>query len=116
MFFIRAVFWLSLVVAFIPVNPSDLADDQKPVSPLETVGLAQSVVSDVAGFCTRNQGTCETGGHLFSQMGIKAREGARIAYNWLDQRYGPQAQTADNRDGGEDKNTDPVETGAVKLD
>ena len=116
MFFIRAVFWLSLVVAFIPVNPSDLGGDQKPVSPLETVGLAQSVVEDVAAFCTRNQGTCETGGQLFSQMGIKAREGARIAYTWLDKRYGPQTQTADNKDAGDGKATDPVETGAVKLD
>ena len=112
MFFIRAVFWLSLVVAFIPVNPSDLAGDQKPVSPLETVGLAQSVVEDVAAFCTRNQGTCETGGQLFSQMGIKAREGARIAYTWLDKRYGPQTEG----DAGDGESTDPVETGAVKLD
>ena len=104
------------MVAFIPVNPSDLGGDQKPVSPLETVGLAQSVVEDVAAFCTRNQGTCETGGQLFSQMGIKAREGARIAYTWLDKRYGPQTQTADNKDAGDGKATDPVETGAVKLD
>lgn len=110
MFLIRAVFWLSLVVAFIPVNPSDLSANQDPVSPLETVGLAQSVVEDVAGFCSRNQGTCETGGQLFSQMGVKAREGARIAYTWLDKRYGPQAQTAS----GEAENVDNVETGAVE--
>lgn len=120
MFFIRAVFWLSVVVAFIPVNPSDLNEDQRAVSALETVGLAQSVVEDVAAFCTRNQGTCETGGQLFSQMGIKAREGARIAYGWLDKRYGPDAQTnaqanAQAADQG-NESTDPVETGAVRLD
>lgn len=116
MFFIRAVFWLSLVVAFIPVNPSDLKEDQRPVSALETVGLAQSVVEDVAAFCTRNMGTCETGGQLVSQMGIKAREGARIAYTWLDKRYGPETQALAATDAVEGESTDPVETGAVKLD
>ena len=116
MFLIRAAFWLSLVIAFIPVSPSDLNEDQRPVSPLETVGLAQSVVEDVAAFCTRNTGTCETGGQLFSQMGVKAREGARIAYTWLDKRYGAETQAPAGTDAIKGESTDPVETGAVKLD
>lgn len=116
MFFIRALFWLSVVIVFIPVNPSDLSEDQQPVSALETVGLAQSVVEDVASFCMRNQGTCETGSQLFSQMGIKAREGARIAYTWLDKHYGPETQAIAGKDDGRSQSTDPVETGAVRLD
>lgn len=88
MFFIRAVFWIALIVAFIPVNPSDLREDQRSVSTAETVGLAQSVFSDIRNFCERNANACETGGELISQMGIKAKEGARIAYQWLDQNYG----------------------------
>lgn len=88
MFFIRAAFWLALVVAFIPVRETDLAEGQKPVSTAETVGLAQTVVTDIGSFCVRNPSTCETGGTLLSQMGLKAREGARLAYTWLDKRYG----------------------------
>ena len=84
MFFIKAAFWLSLVVAFIPVDPAYLAPDQRNVTPMETVGVAQSLVKDLSGFCQRNSQACETGGVIISQMGLKAREGARIVYTYLD--------------------------------
>jgi len=90
MFLIRACFWLALVIAFIPANPADMEPGQRSVSTMETVGLAQSVASDIGSFCQRNSETCETGGILISQMGKKAREGARIAYTWLDERYGKE--------------------------
>lgn len=84
MFFIKAAFWLSLVVAFIPVDPAHLAPNQRNITPIETVGVAQSLVKDLSGFCERNQQSCETGGVILSQMGLKAREGARIVYTYLD--------------------------------
>ena len=104
MFLIRAAFWLTLVIAFIPVKSADLGEGQRAVSTMETVSLAQSVVSDIGSFCSRNTQTCETGGVLLSQMGLKAREGAKMAYTWLDQRV------------GEDKEPDaidPVSTSSV---
>ena len=110
MFLLRTAFWLGLVIAFIPVNPEDLKEGQRPVSPLETIGLAKTVVSDVASFCERNTQSCETGGQLFSQIGVKAREGARIAYTWLDERYG---EDAESKTAGKNA-VDPVSTGAVK--
>ncbi|MEZ5799200.1 MAG: hypothetical protein R3D29_00150 [Nitratireductor sp.] len=33
----RTIFWLGLVIAFIPVNPADLKEGQRPVSPFETL-------------------------------------------------------------------------------
>ena len=53
MFVIRAIFWVSIVVALIPVNPADLKEGQRPVSTLETIGAAQTLVSDLGGFCGR---------------------------------------------------------------
>jgi hypothetical protein len=98
MFFIRAGFWLALVIALIPVNPADLEPGQRSISTLETVGLAKSVANDITGFCIRNEETCATGSVLISQMGAKAREGARLAYTWLDERYGKENQPADSID------------------
>ena len=97
MFFIKTAFWLGLVIALIPIGSDDLPTGERAVSTVETVGLAKSVVSDVASFCERNKETCETGSLLISQMGAKAREGARVAYSWLDERYGPQTQLAGER-------------------
>jgi hypothetical protein len=94
MFIIRAAFWLTLVVAFVPVRDADLGEGQRAVSTMETVNLAQSVVTDVSSFCARNQQTCETGGVLFSQMGLKAREGAKLAYQWLDKQVGEKGEKA----------------------
>lgn len=123
MFFIfRTAFWLALVIALIPVRQSDLGDGQRAVSAVEVLGLAGSVASDVVSFCDRNGETCETSRMLFSQMGTKAREGARIAYSWLDDRFGPEQtlpnhSTVSGEEGLESEGVstkiDRVETGAI---
>jgi len=110
MFFVRTAFWLGLVIALIPVRADDLPEGERPVSTLETVGLAKSVVGDVATFCNRNEQTCDTGSLLISQMGLKAREGARIAYVWLDEQFGAESADA----ASDDAALDPVETGSLK--
>ena len=108
MFLLRVAFWLALVVAFIPVRESDLGEGQRAISTMETVNLAQSVVSDIGTFCSRNAQTCETGGILLSQMGLKAREGAKLAYTWLDKHVGKDPLVAQTG------NVDPVETSSVQ--
>lgn len=85
MFLIRTAFWLALVVAFIPVNPADLGDDQRPVSTQETIGAVQALVADLAGFCQRNGSACDTGREVFSQFGAKARAGLRYASAYFDE-------------------------------
>ncbi len=106
MFLIRAAFWLNLVIAIIPVRQVDLEEGQRPVTTMETVGLAQSVANDISSFCDRNEETCTTGKVLISQMGAKAREGARIVYVWLDERYGNNE--------GIDGISDQMSTGSIR--
>ena len=86
MLLVRAAFWLTLVVAFIPVNPEDLKDGQRVVSTGETIVAAQAVFADLTGFCGRNPLTCNTGKELFSQLGAKATVGARHVYLYLEAR------------------------------
>ncbi len=99
MFFIRAVFWLTLVIAFIPVSPEDLTEGQRSVSTGETLEAARTVVSDLSGFCERNPATCGTGREIFSQLGAKAKTGARFVYSYLDSK--------------QERDTDAVQTGSV---
>lgn len=107
MFLIKSAFWLTVAIAFIPVSNDQLIEGQRNITTAETISLAQSVISDASSFCDRNPGPCETGGMIASQLGVKAREGARIAYAYLDENYGNQNQFAKLPD------TDLVNTGSV---
>lgn len=41
-------------------------------------------MSDIGGFCGRNPQACETGGDALTAIGSRARDGARIVYEFLD--------------------------------
>jgi hypothetical protein len=95
MFLIRAVFWLTLLVAFIPVNPADLKEGQRAVSTGETIVAAQALLADLSGFCERNQEACGTGKELFSQLGAKALTGARHVIQYLEENADKEAPAPD---------------------
>jgi len=105
MFLVRMAFWLSIVVALIPVNPGDLSAGQRPVTTYETLGAAQAVVSDLAGFCERNANACATGREVFAQFGAKARTGLRYVSAWVE-KDGEAAET----------DPDTLATGAVPAE
>ena len=88
MFIIRTLFWLSLVIAFIPVSRDELGDNQRIVSTQETISVVQSTYRDLTQFCARNPQTCGTGKELFSQFGVKAKNGAQLVYSYLDDQFG----------------------------
>jgi hypothetical protein len=80
-FLLRTAFWLAIVIALIPVNPADLRDGQRPVSTLETVSIARTVIADLAGFCDRNPQACNSGRELLAQFGAKAKTGWSFVSN-----------------------------------
>ncbi|HSO48246.1 MAG TPA: DUF5330 domain-containing protein [Rhizobiaceae bacterium] len=92
MFLIRAVFWLTLVIAFIPANPEDLDEGQRAVSTGETMVAAQALLADLAQFCERNEEACVTGKELFAQFGAKAKAGAHGLFDYLGEQQA--AETA----------------------
>jgi hypothetical protein len=91
MFLLRATFWLALVIAFIPVNPEDLEEGQRPVTTGETFVAAQALLADLSGFCDRNPNACGTGRELFAQMGAKARTGLRHVSVFLEEQQPAEA-------------------------
>lgn len=105
MFLIRTAFWLAIVVALIPVNPSDLKDGQRPVSTLETLSAAQAFIRDLSGFCERNGTACQTGREVVAQFGAKARTGLHYVSAYLEDKSGPEKTAS--------APTDAVKTGAI---
>lgn len=110
MFLIRTLFWLSLVIAFIPVSEDELGDDQRIVSTQETISVVQSTYRDLSQFCGRNPQTCGTGKELFSQFGVKAKNGAQLVYSYLDEQFGTAAKDATP---GEILQPDGLSTGSI---
>ena len=104
---LRTIFWLALVIAFIPVNEADLKADQRHVSTHETLGAAATLMRDVTGFCARNPATCDTGRELASQFGAKAKTGITFAKTQLDRHLGEDGGL------GEVDETDQTLTGSV---
>lgn len=89
-FLIKSAFWLSLVLLIIPLGGNDPVDGQQAVGPVQTFMAAQAVISDMADLCERRPDACEVGRAAFNTIGVRAREGARLAYGMLDEQFAPE--------------------------
>lgn len=87
-FLIRMGFWFSLVLLVLPFDTGESSDGAPSVSPVQALFAAREAVGDVAGICERKPEVCETGKSALHTIGVRAREGARIAYELLDERFG----------------------------
>ena len=83
-FLIRTIFWFSLVLLVLPLSPQDSDGNSEAVGAFEAINAAREAVGDLSGMCERRPEVCETGRAAFHSIGIRAREGARIAYEFLD--------------------------------
>ena len=55
---------------------------------VEALLAVKDTVNDLGNFCERNSDTCETGKTFLGSLGERARDGARIAYEYLDRTFG----------------------------
>ena len=85
-FLLRTAFWLTLVLVLIPLGSSKDEGETTKVDPIAAYSAASAAVSDIGGFCSRNPQACETGGDAIAMIGARARDGARIVYEFLDTR------------------------------
>lgn len=83
-FLLRTAFWLTLVLVLIPLGSEQENTTVEKVDPVSAFLAAQATVSDIGGFCGRNPQACETGGNALTAIGSRARDGARIVYEFLD--------------------------------
>lgn len=80
-FLIKVTFWLGLVLVLIPYNDGSAGEN---VGPLQVLHTAGEVARDFSGLCERKPDTCQSGKAILRTIGVRAREGARIAYEALD--------------------------------
>lgn len=83
-FLLRTAFWLTLVLVLIPLGSGKDEGETTKVDPIAAYTAASAAVSDISGFCSRNPQACETGGDAIAMIGARARDGARIVYEFLD--------------------------------
>ncbi|MFN3764519.1 MAG: DUF5330 domain-containing protein [Aliihoeflea sp.] len=86
-FLFKSAFWLSIALLFIPLAPSSETGEPQ-VGAMDAFFAAREAISDVTGICERKPEACEVGGALVGSMGVRAREGARLAYEALDGQFG----------------------------
>ena len=88
MFFIRTVFWVSLIVLILPIDKSKTdAAVAQTVSTAGAIEIASGAISDLASFCGRNPEVCEKGRDFANAFGVKAVHASGLLYKFLDEQF-----------------------------
>lgn len=111
-FLIRTAFWFSMVLVMLPIFDQDATNrlaNEKGVELTDALGAAAGVISYATDLCAEKPDVCVKGAETFSTLGSRAREGARVAYSYLDTQFADEAEA---------RKADAVLTGtlAVKAD
>jgi hypothetical protein len=109
-FLIKGTFWFSLVLVLLPfLNAESSATLEKgPTVQLgDTFSAASEAIGYVTAICLEKPDVCEKGSETFVALGHRAREGARIAYQFLDTQFAEE---------GADVAKDIAKTGPAKKD
>lgn len=118
-FLIRMAFWFSLVLLALPLDPAG-GDGSPGVNPIQAFFAAREAVDDLSGICERKPDVCEVGKAAMQTIGVRAKEGARIAIDMLEEQgtTGPADEVGaliavDGASGTEP--TDSAATGSVTV-
>lgn len=89
-FLIKGTFWFSLVLVLLPFldpSSSDVLERGPKVDVGETVSAASEAIGYISAMCSEKPDVCIKGAETFVALGHRAREGAKIAYGFLDQQF-----------------------------
>ena len=88
MFFVRTVFWVSLIVLILPIDKSKTdAAVAQTVSTAGAIEIASGAIADLASFCGRNPEVCEKGRDFANAFGVKAVHASGLLYKFLDEQF-----------------------------
>jgi hypothetical protein len=113
---IRTIIVLTGIAAFIPSPPDEVTQAAPEVAKTEIsetgyFEVATNTFSDLASFCARQPGVCETAGFVAHKLELKAKYGVRLIYEWANEaNSAPSAVQPDVAEG-----SDPIKTGSMKL-
>ena len=109
---IRTLMLLTGVGVFMPSPPDEQPPQDQQVSTPELIGSATSAFADMAGFCAREPGVCQTAGYVAGKLEAKAKYSVKLIYEWANESTSePSASPlADEADA-----TDQLKTGSTSL-
>src|SRR5262245_65412800 len=84
-FLIKVAFWLAVVAMLLPSDKRAAPE----VNTAEAVSAAAATMSDMSKFCARQPDACTVGSQAAVAFGQKAQAGAKMLYEFLNDRLGP---------------------------
>jgi hypothetical protein len=88
-FLFKAAFWLTVVILLLPTPDKRPTASAPQVGATEAVSAAGAAVSDMRQFCARQPDACAIGSQAAVAFGHKAQAGAKMLYEFLGDRLGP---------------------------
>jgi len=95
-FLLRVAFWLTIVLALLPSGSSQPGVQTK-VATADAMVAAGAAVSDMSGFCDRQPEACVVGAQTAIAIGQRAQAGARMVYEFINQRVVQGENQAENQ-------------------
>ena len=89
-FLIKGSVWLSLglvVLSFFNTQSNDAASNRPNLQITDTFSAAGEAYRYVSAICIEKPDVCEKGVETFTALGHRAREGARVAFEFLDKQF-----------------------------
>ena len=113
----RTILVLTGITVFMPSPPENTSQSAQTVAnaKLADTGyfkVATHTFSDLAAFCERQPGVCETAGFVAHKLELKAKYGVRLIYEWANEANTPSSSALQPDIA---KGSDPIETGSMKL-
>ena len=113
----RTIILLSGITALVPSPPDDVNQARQSVASAKASDtgyfeVATNTFSDLAAFCARQPGVCETAGFVAHKLELKAKYGVRLIYEWANEAN-PMPSSALRHDLAD--GSDPIATGSTKL-
>jgi hypothetical protein len=111
-FLIRAGFWFSLVLMFLPIfakpegAPRPAGEATLQVS--DAISAASGVVQYVGAMCNEKPDVCAKGGETLTALGYQVGDGARVAYDMLGRHFKDQQSAAEANTAAPHTNADQV--------
>jgi hypothetical protein len=113
----RTILVLTGITVFMPSPPENLSQPAQGVANAKLADsgyfeVATNTFSDLAAFCVRQPGVCESASFVAHNLELKAKYGVRLIYEWAN-----EANTSPSSAIQPDiaKGSDPIETGSMKL-
>ena len=85
---VRMVFWLSVVIALLPVTSSQQETSASQVGAIDALSAASAAVSDIRQFCVRQPGACAAGSASYRSVRTQGRDRRKVALSVSEREKG----------------------------